>query len=146
MKFLKFSFSLLLLSLLFASCGDDELLSESIIGVWDLVSVEARDCENPEDIVSLTQVDSNNNCITVQGDTVCDYFFTFSTDGNVLLTLTENGVTDTDEGLTFTVDDDTNTGEICESKCIAFSVDDNTLTTTNIEEDFCTIILVLEKR
>ena len=43
MKFLKFSFSLLLLSLLFASCGDDELLSESIIGVWDLVSVEARD-------------------------------------------------------------------------------------------------------
>ena len=147
MKFLKFSFSLLLLSFLFTSCGDDELLSESIIGVWDLVSGEVIDCQDPDELVPLTVADSNN-CITVQGDTSCNFNLTFTEDGTVLVSFAANGDIVTDDDSTFTVDDETNTGLICEDGvCNSIAVEDNTLTFTEIEElGGCTTILVLERR
>ena len=55
MKILKTSIYLLILSLL-ASCGDDELLSETLIGTWDLVSYQRTDCDDDDELLPLTTV------------------------------------------------------------------------------------------
>ena len=121
------------------SCGDDPL-SENIVATWDLVSVQAESCSDEEFTVPFTEV-ADNNCITVQGDTACDFFIVFNAGGSGTLTFTTDGDTDS-EDFTYTVDDDSNSGLICDppDECDTFTVDGNSLSLVILDDCITTFI------
>ena len=130
-------------AILLCSCSDDPV-SESIIGTWELQSVEATGCDDPDDNVALTEVD-DNDCIVLDSESICNVFFTFAADGTGTLTFTEDGGTDV-EDYTYTTNDDNDTVLLCDSPsdCQTVSVDGGEFTLTFID-DGCTRKLVYKK-
>lgn len=142
MKILKLS--LLAMMALLASCGSDDPLSETIIGTWEVVSVQSTGCDDPMDNLTLTSVDSNG-CLMFQGDTLCDIALVFAADGTARETLTVDSGQESEE-FTYTTNDDNDTATICESAadCMTLSFDGDTMTRTILDAG-CTTVVTYEK-
>ena len=142
-----FKLSLLLLTLvLLSSCGDDDPLSETIIGSWDLVSVVSTNCDDPDDNIPFMEVDENN-CVTFGGDTFCDIFLVFNADGTATESITSLGSTAAVLDFTYTVNDDDNSGQFCEqpNDCRDLTVDGDLMTQTISDGDSCFVTLVYQQ-
>ena len=141
MKLFKISLLFLSFTVLF-SCGDDDPLSETIIGSWNLVSVVSTGCDDDDENIPFMEVDENN-CVSFGGGTFCDVTLVFSTDGTATESITSDGTVDVLD-FTYTVDDDTNSGQFCEdaNDCRNLVVDGDTMTQTLSDGNSCQVTLV----
>ena len=142
MKLFKLSLLLLTIGLL-SSCGDDELLSETIVGSWNLESVVSTGCDNPDNIIPFMETD-DNNCVSFGGGTFCDVTLVFNADGTASQSITQDGATEV-LPFTFTVNDDNDSGMFCDEGglCRDLTVDgDNVMTQVLTQEDNCVVTLV----
>lgn len=135
--------ALVMFTFLLVGCSDDPL-SESIVGTWELQSIESSGCDDPTANQTLTTVDGND-CLEFRGDVVCNVFFVFSADLTVVENYTEDGDADSDE-YTYTTNDDNDTVTICEvsSDCEIIRVDGDNMTRTIID-DGCTTLVRYKK-
>ncbi len=132
--------------LLFTSCGSDEPLSTTIVGTWDFVSYEKTSCGDPSDSQALTTLDENG-CVSIDGDTACNIFITFSTDFTAKEVFSDaSGNGNNTEEFTYTVNDDNNTAELCETStdCETLTFDGDNMTRT-LFDDGCTVIVKYRK-
>lgn len=136
-------FIIALLGFVLTSCSDDPL-SKSIVGTWELQSVEITGCDDAEENLPLTTVDQNG-CITIPDVTVCNVFYTFAADLTAVQTLTEESGVDSEE-LSYTVNDEDDTVLLCDipTDCQTALVDGDLMTFT-IQDQECTAVLIYEK-
>jgi len=139
----KLIFCLAAFIFLLSSCGDDDKLSDTIIGVWKLQTFSITDCADPMDNIGVVDADSDG-CITVQGVTLCDQV-EFMTDGSVVNSSSFNGTPDTTI-LSYTVNNDANQVTVCDgpSDCETFTITNNMLTRSDLEDE-CTYSSVYSK-
>jgi len=97
-------------ALLFLSCSDDSKLSNNIIGTWNWESMEVQ-CDDPQYDIPRMTVDENN-CITIEEDTTCDFIAMFRDDNTVTFSITRGGETNS-ANLTYSVNDENNTFDMC---------------------------------
>lgn len=100
------------LILLLSSCGGDDKLSDTIIGVWTLQTFVISDCPDATNNLPLVNADANG-CIMVGTSSICSSF-EFKSDGTMVSTNLEGGDTDI-ENFTYTVNDETNQVTVCQS-------------------------------
>ena len=134
----------LFLTISIISCSDEDPLSETIIGTWDLHSVQFTNCQDPDENIEETFPDENG-CFLLHSDTFCNVFLVFSSDGTVVENVTVDGGTDTND-YSYTVNDENNTVLFCEdaNDCSTITVDGDIATLTIIDSD-CTIKVKYEK-
>lgn len=142
------SYRIIFISLLFVlvSCGKDAL-SDSIIGTWNLKSVSAVGCDDPDDNRSTTELDENN-CFQILPftDFLCNASFTFNADGTGMYRATTDGEVETD-AISHIVNDDTNVAELCEEDgegCVELVFDGDTFSYM-FEDDGCDVTVTYEK-
>lgn len=108
---------------LFASCGSEELLSDSIVGTWQLATLSIDDCPNADNNVGLQNGD-NSGCLTVNQVDVCQTIV-FNANNTGVNTSIRNGVTESQD-FTYTVNNETNIVTSCDgnNNCNSFSIID----------------------
>lgn len=141
-------FSLVIFSL--SSCGENDLLSESILNTtWEVLSFSRIDCDNSNQNVLFNE--AFDNCLEVgEDELLCNWTFRFLSDGS----LEEKYTLDGFNSYKHTVDVDNNNNQltICSNEnansfsagCLIYNVDGNLMSTV-VSGDGCTVELVFQK-
>jgi len=120
------------------SCGDDESLSESIVGTWQLETIAINSCPDSANNLAAVSADSDG-CAILNGTMVCQTV-TFSADGSLGNRSVTDGVVQL-QSRTYTVDEGSMQVTSCDNNnnCSTISVLDGRISLSSQFGD-CIII------
>ncbi len=135
--------SLFLLFATFCSCGKDDQLSDTIVGIWKLTSLGISDCPDASNNVANSTADVDG-CLTIIADMICQEIV-FNADGTAVLTSVTNGDS-MSQALSYTINDETNEVTTCDASnnCNTVTVSNNRISLISPFGD-CTIISQYQK-
>lgn len=139
-------FFIIFISILYISCGgeDDTAIETSIVGTWNIISLQQTDCNNTGDNIPTTEP-NNDNCIVIDDEFLCQFTVTFTETTMTLRFLDEDGDAEV-ETYDYTLSAANDTATIIDgSDTVTIDIDGDEQTQTWRYNDGCIATLVFER-